>query len=107
MAEFLQVSTATETREQAMELARSVVAARLAAGVQVVGPVASVFWHEGEYGEGEEWQLLFKVSADTYGRLEDHLLVHHPWKNPEVAAVPIVVGSSSYLRWLGTTTRLD
>ncbi|MFH9422929.1 divalent-cation tolerance protein CutA [Streptomyces sp. NPDC017529] len=100
MAEFFQVSTATETREQAMELARSVVSARLAAGVQVVGPVASVFWHAGKYGEGEEWQLLFKVSAGAYDRLERHLLSHHPWKNPEVAAVPIVAGSPAYLRWL-------
>ncbi|MEU7187443.1 divalent-cation tolerance protein CutA [Streptomyces sp. NPDC045369] len=107
MADFLQVSTATESREQAMSLARSVVTARLAAGVQIIGPVASVFWHEGEYGEGEEWQLLFKVSGDTYDRLEAHILEHHPWKNPEVAAVPIVAGSTGYLRWLRVTARHD
>ncbi|WKX71389.1 divalent-cation tolerance protein CutA [Streptomyces sp. XD-27] len=103
MADFLQVSTATETREQAVELARSVVMARLAAGAQIVGPVVSAFWHEGEFGTGEEWQLLLKTRADRYPEVEAHFLAHHPWKNPEISAVPIVAGSDAYLRWVATT----
>ncbi|MFZ3595834.1 divalent-cation tolerance protein CutA [Streptomyces sp. BH104] len=103
MADFVQVSTATETREQAVELARSVVTGRLAAGAQIVGPVVSVFWHEGEFGTGEEWQLLLKTRNDRYADLEAHLIDHHPWKNPEVAAVPLVAGSAAYLRWVSTT----
>ncbi|WP_405985635.1 divalent-cation tolerance protein CutA [Streptomyces sp. NBC_00872] len=104
MADVWQVSTATGTREEAVALAKSVVTARLAAGAQVVGPVVSVFWHRGEFGTGEEWQLLLKTRADRYPELETHLLRHHPWDNPEVAAVPLVAGSAAYLRWVGTTT---
>lgn len=104
MTDFLQVATATETREEAEQLAGSVVTARLAAGAQIVGPVVSVFWHQGEFGTGEEWQLLFKTRADRYAELEAHLLEHHPWKNPEVSAVPIVAGSDAYLRWVERTT---
>lgn len=104
MADFMQVSTATETREQAVELARSVVVGRLVAGAQIVGPVISAFWHAGEFGTGEEWQLLMKTHADRYAELEAHLLAHHPWNNPEVSAVPIVAGSDAYLRWVATTT---
>jgi periplasmic divalent cation tolerance protein len=103
MADFLQVSTATENREQAVELARSVVTGRLAAGAQIVGPVVSAFWHAGEFGTGEEWQLLLKTHVARYAELEAHLLEHHPWKNPEVSAVPIVAGSEAYLRWVATT----
>lgn len=103
MADFLQVSTATENREAAVKLAQSVVTARLAAGAQIVGPVVSVFWHQGEFGTGEEWQLLLKTHTDRYAELEAHLLEHHPWKNPEVSAVPIVAGSDAYLRWVATT----
>lgn len=105
MADFVQVSTATETRDQAVKLAQSVVAGRLAAGAQIVGPVVSVFWHQGEFGTGEEWQLLFKAPAERYAALEAHLLEHHPWKNPEVSAVPIVAGSKAYLRWLLDTAQ--
>jgi periplasmic divalent cation tolerance protein len=106
MAEYLQVATATETRDAAVKLAQSVVAARLAAGAQIVGPVASVFWHQGEFGTGEEWQLLLKTRADRYAALELHLLEHHPWKNPEVSAVPLT-GAEGYLRWIDRTTQQD
>jgi periplasmic divalent cation tolerance protein len=103
MTDYLQVSTATATREAAVQLARSAVSLRLAAGAQVIGPVVSAFWHLGEFGTGEEWQLLLKTRADHYDRLEAHLLEHHPWDNPEIVAVSIVVGSAAYLRWLDSS----
>jgi periplasmic divalent cation tolerance protein len=107
MTDFVQVSTATETRDQALQLAQSVVRERLAAGAQVIGPVTSVFWHRGEFGTGEEWQLLLKTRADRYPALEAHVLKHHPWNKPEVSAVPIVAGSAAYLRWMEETTEPD
>ncbi len=53
-----------------MKPAQSVVSARLAAGAQIVGPVGSVFWHQGEFGSGEDWQLLLKVRADRHDEVE-------------------------------------
>ncbi|MFM9446974.1 divalent-cation tolerance protein CutA [Streptomyces acidiscabies] len=100
MTDYVQVSTATETRQQAIDLAGEVVQRRLAAGAQIVGPVTSVFWHLGEYGTGEEWQLLLKTTADRYPELEAHLLEHHPWDNPEVCAVPMVMGAERYKQWI-------
>ncbi|EIV91315.1 divalent-cation tolerance protein CutA [Frankia sp. QA3] len=107
MTDFVQVSTATETREAAVVLAQSAVRARLAAGAQIVGPVVSVFWHQGEFGSGEEWQLLLKTRADRYPDLQAHLLAHHPWSNPEIIALPILEGSKSYLDWVRQTTEPD
>ena len=107
MADFVQVSTATETREQAVELARSVVSRRLAAGAQIIGPVISAFWHNGEFGTGEEWKLLLKTTTARYQALESHLLENHPWENPEIAAVPIVAGAEGCLDWIATTTQPD
>lgn len=107
MNDFVQVSTATETREQAVRLAESAVREQLAAGAQVVGPVVSVFWHQGEFGTGEEWQLLLKTTVERYPALEMHLLEQHPWEKPEVVAVPIVIGSEAYLRWVADSTEPD
>jgi periplasmic divalent cation tolerance protein len=104
MSGYLQVSTATPTREDAVRLAGSAVSNGLAAGAQVVGPVVSVFWHAGEYGEGEEWQVLLKTTDARYAELEAHLLAEHPWDNPELGAVPIVAGSPGYLGWLDKST---
>lgn len=100
MTDYVQVSTATETKEQAIALAGPAVQKRLAAGAQIVGPVTSVFWHLGEYGTGEEWQLLLKTTADRYPELEAHLLENHPWDNPELCAVPIVLGAERCKAWI-------
>jgi periplasmic divalent cation tolerance protein len=70
----------------------------------VVGPVTSVFWHLGEFGTGEEWQVLLKTRGEIYAALEAHLLERHPWAKPEVCAVPIVAGSAAYLRWVAEST---
>lgn len=98
------VATATETREQAVTLAGSAVAARLAGNAQVIGPVVSVFWHLGEQGTGEEWQLLLYTSRDRYPALEAHLLNGHPWDNPQVTATQIVAGAAGCLEWLRQST---
>lgn len=100
----MQVSTATETRELAVGLAKSAVRDRLAAGAQIIGPVTPVFWHLGEFGMGEEWQPLLKTRADRYPALEAHLLEHRPWDRPEVSAVPIVAGAEGCLRWVAQST---
>lgn len=107
MSGYLQVSTAAPTREDALRLAGSAVRKGLAAGAQIVGPVVSVFWHAGEYGEGEEWQVLLKTSAPRYSELETLLLAEHPWDNPEIGATPIVAGSPGYLGWLDTSMAKD
>jgi periplasmic divalent cation tolerance protein len=107
MSGYLQVSTAAPTREDALRLAGSAVRNGLAAGAQIVGPVVSVFWHAGEYGEGEEWQVLLKTSVARYPELETLLLAEHPWDNPEIGATPIVAGSPGYLGWLHKSTAKD
>ncbi len=104
MPDYLQVSTTAADRETAGHLAGSAVAAQLAAGAQVHGPVVSFFWHEGELGEGEEWQVTLKTAAECYPDLEAHLIAEHSWTNPEVTAVPLAAGSQAYLDWLSRMT---
>lgn len=99
-----QVQTVAPSAEAARELAGSAVAAKLAAGAQVIGPVVSVFWHHGEYGTGEEWQVILKTTAEQYQALEDHLVTQHEWTNPEITAVPLAAGLTPYLEWVRGTT---
>jgi periplasmic divalent cation tolerance protein len=104
MTDLLTVSTATPTREAALKLAESAIAAGLAAGGQVSGPMASTFWHEGKFGTGEEWTVSFKTTTERYSDLEAHLIEHHEWTNPEVTAVPISHASATYVEWVERTT---
>ncbi|MEW2128697.1 divalent-cation tolerance protein CutA [Streptomyces sp. NPDC007259] len=100
MTECVQVTTATETRDQAVALAGGAVKARLAAHAQVVGPVVSVFWHLGEYGTSDEWQVILKTTEARYQELERYLLDEHPWDNPEVCAVRIAQGADRCVQWI-------
>ncbi|MER7418489.1 divalent-cation tolerance protein CutA [Micromonospora peucetia] len=100
MSEVLYVYTAAGSLEVARRLVQGAVRERLAAGGQVVGPVESAFWHEGSFGTGQEWQVVLRSGAGVYPRLETYLREHHEWSNPEIAAVPVVAGSPSYLQWV-------
>ncbi|MFI5839668.1 divalent-cation tolerance protein CutA [Catenuloplanes sp. NPDC051500] len=96
--------TAAPTGEDARTLARSAVEARLAASAQIVGPVETVFWHLGELGGGEEWQVLLRVTVEGYAALEEHLVNEHPWDNPEVTALPFTHAAPAYVAWIQRAT---
>ncbi|WP_433329225.1 divalent-cation tolerance protein CutA [Spirillospora sp. CA-294931] len=104
MTDYLQVSTTTDSRNAAMALIKSAVGAKLAASGQVFGPADSVFWHLGELGTGEEWQVFLRTTSDRYAELEKHLIENHPWDNPEVVFSVIDGGSQRYLEWLKRET---
>ncbi|HEV2373323.1 MAG TPA: divalent-cation tolerance protein CutA [Streptosporangiaceae bacterium] len=102
---YLQVQTSTDSRAEAMELARRVVEARLAACAQVAGPVQSTYWWEGSVERAEEWLLLLKLPAEGFQALADFISREHSYDEPEIVAVPIVAGSASYLSWIAEETR--
>lgn len=103
MADCVQVSTAADTREVAIELLNSAIKARLAAGGQVFGPAVTAFWHLGEFGNGEEWTVVLKTTVIRYPELEAHLIEAHPWDSPEVSFTPLG-GSAAYLDWVSRAT---
>lgn len=104
-AQFLQVQTTTDSRAEAMELARAVVEARLAACAQVAGPIASTYWWEDGLERAEEWLLLLKLPAELFDDLAGFLTERHSYDDPEIIALPIVAGSQSYLSWVAEETQ--
>jgi periplasmic divalent cation tolerance protein len=97
---FVQVSTTLSAREQAEALARRLVDARLAACVQIVGPVTSIYRWKGEVSRDEEILLLAKTRQDLVGRIEAFFREAHPYEVPELIATPVVAGGGPYLAWL-------
>ena len=98
------VTSTVPNHEQALELARAVVKERLAAGAEITGPAASVFWHLGELGEGEEWRVTLRTAAATRDALAARLAELHPWDSPEVSASPVAWCTDSYAAWVERTT---
>lgn len=100
MSERLLVMTTVARAEDAEYLAREVVERRLAACVNLLPPITSVYrWH-GDVTREEERMLLMKTRADRFAALRDLLLEIHPYEVPEVIAVPLEAGSDGYLKWL-------
>ncbi|MBA9006766.1 MULTISPECIES: divalent-cation tolerance protein CutA [Thermomonospora] len=101
---YLQVTTTTDSRQEAAEIAKSAVAERLAACAQLVGPIASTYWWEGEIEQAEEWMVVFKTTADSFEDLASLITEAHSYDTPEIIATPVVAGSADYLRWVSEQT---
>ncbi len=100
MSEFLQVLTTTGSRADAEAIARALVERRLAGCVQVIGPIHSTYWWQGEIETAEEYLCLVKSSREAYPALEAAIQELHPYETPEIVALPIAAGSRAYLSWL-------
>lgn len=104
MDECVQVTTTTATDSDARALAQGLVEARLAACVQVVGPITSVYRWEGEVQVDDEWLCLAKTTRARLSELTAWIAEHHAYDVPEVIATPVVGGSDAYLRWVAAET---
>ena len=102
MTNYIQVVTTTERKEDAERIARALVEARLAACVQIVGPITSTYRWQGAIETAEEWQCLAKSRQDLFTRVDEAIRGIHPYEVPEILALPIAAGSSAYLEWLET-----
>jgi periplasmic divalent cation tolerance protein len=100
MSNYVQVVTTTERKEDAERIARALVEARLAACVQIVGPITSTYRWKGEIETAEEWQCVAKSREDLFAEIDEAIRGLHPYEVPEILALPIVAGSSAYLEWL-------
>ncbi len=100
MHDYIQVVTTTEKQDDALAIANALVEQRLAACVQIVGPITSVYRWKGQVETAQEWQCWAKSRQDRFARMEQAIRACHPYEEPEILAVPIAAGSESYLAWL-------
>ena len=100
MTEFIQVITSAATKADAQAIATAVVGKRLATCAQVIGPITSTYWWQGQIETADEWLCVMKSRQDLYGELEKAIRQVHPYEVPEILAVPVVQGSQDYLEWM-------
>ena len=93
--------------EEAQGIATSLVEERLAACVNIVGPVESVYRWEGKVQRDQERLLVIKARSSSFDRLAERVRELHSYDTPEVIALPIVAGSEAYLKWLQASTKAD
>ncbi len=101
MTDYIQVSTTTETEHAAQEIAAALIEQRLAACVQVSGPVESVYRWLGKVQQSQEWLCTAITRASLFPQVVAAIRELHTYDCPEIVAVPIADGSAAYLTWLG------
>jgi len=99
MTEFIVVITATPSQEEAQAIADAAIEQRLAAAVQLIGPIRSTFRWKEKIERSEEWLCLLKTSRSLYQEVEQMIRAIHSYELPGVTAVPIIGGSEPYLDW--------
>jgi uncharacterized protein involved in tolerance to divalent cations len=99
---MLIVLTTTSTAEEAENLAGQIVDRRLAACVQILPQVRSVYLWGGEVKTEGENLLLIKTLTAKYPELENFILENHSYDTPEVVAIPVERIADKYLGWVAS-----
>lgn len=99
-SEYILILNACPDKSTAETLAAKLVDMNLAACVNVLPGVHSIYRWQGKREAEDEHLLLIKTRRDCYGRVQETLHAHHPYELPEIIAVPIVEGLTEYLQWI-------
>ncbi len=105
MTDALVVITTTETEADAERLALLLVEAELAACVQVLPRMTSIYRWQDKVEQSAEALLLIKTTLAAYVRLEAAIKQNHTYETPEIIALPVEAGSDGYLNWLETSVK--
>lgn len=100
MSERLVILITAGSREEADHIAHALVTEMLAACVNVLPGVTSVYRWEGEVQRDQEWLLVAKSSRKVLDDLVRRVQALHSYDLPEIIALPVVGGSEAYLRWV-------
>lgn len=94
-------------REEAARLAEMMVAARLAACVQILPEMESIYRWQGKIERQPEILIIAKTTASRFEELEREVRAIHSYDTPEIVALPLTSGSGPYLNWLKSSVTDD
>jgi periplasmic divalent cation tolerance protein len=105
MAEAFVIFCTCGSSEEAERLASTLVRERLAACVNIVAGIRSIYRWENKVEDSAEVLLVIKSTGDRLGAIQSRLEALHSYETPELIALPVVAGSERYLSWLKQQTQ--
>jgi periplasmic divalent cation tolerance protein len=103
--EYVLVLTTLPADADAAAFGRALVDERLAACVNLLAPMESVYRWEGQIEQERERQVIIKTSRERLAALWDRVRELHPYEVPEFVVLTIADGNDAYLRWIGESTK--
>ena len=105
MTDKILVLATASSKNEARKIGRALVERLLAACVNIVPQVNSIYRWEGEVEEGEEWLLIIKTTRAAFERVRDAIKELHSYDVPECICLAIEEGSVEYLSWIGQSVK--
>lgn len=104
MSSCIVVYCTVPTKQDAKSIAKILLTQRLAACINIVDKVQSIFsWHD-EICEEKELLMMIKTKSTLFDRVKQAIKLTHPYNIPEIIALPIEQADSEYLEWINTET---
>jgi periplasmic divalent cation tolerance protein len=100
MSDPIVVLVTCGSEEEALKIGNALVEAHLAACVNLVAPIRSIYRWEGKIWDEKEWLLIIKTQKQRFEELEKKVKSLHSYSVPEIISLPITEGSSAYLNWI-------
>ncbi len=94
------VLTTTGSEAEAQKIARHLVESRMAACVNIIPQITSVYRWQGKVEEACEWLLLIKTTADGFEKIREAIAELHSYELPECVCLTVEDGSAKYLQWI-------
>jgi periplasmic divalent cation tolerance protein len=101
------VLTTVGSDEDARRIARVLVQKQLAACVNIVPQITSVYRWQGKIEESHEWLLIVKTTTDAFPRIREAIGELHPYDLPECICVTVEDGSAAYLEWIAESVATE
>ena len=92
-------------KKEAQRLAAGLIGSKLAACVNIIDKVDSLFFWESKIDQAKECLLMIKSKREKLTKIIKAVKSLHSYKVPEIIALPIIAGSKSYLRWIDASVR--
>lgn len=97
---YIQIQVSVPDPETGEQLAKALLHDKLAACIQILGPMESHYIWQDKVENSREWLLLIKTRQYQYAAIERTVLAGHPYEVPELIVLPIENGLSAYLSWI-------
>ena len=105
MSDFIQIQCTCPSEDEAAKIVDVLVAERLVACVQILGPIRSVYRWQGNVERSQEYLCLMKTRKTLFEAVSQQIRSLHSYQCPELVATEIVAGSVDYLKWLREETQ--
>ena len=105
MTDKIVILVTAADQDESRKIARRLIEAELAACVNILPAIESVYRWQGQIAEERECLLIIKSAKELYAEIETEILRIHSYKTPEIICLPIVEGSRSYLQWMSQSVK--